>query len=216
MSALNQTSEIECSSAARLEEIVNSISHGIGFLAVLIAAPFLLLATAQRGGNGVGIAIFLAALAILYLASTFYHGLPDGQAKQFFLKLDYSAIFLVIAATYTAFVRATPTQGWNWSLSLVWSIAGLGLVLKLCDRLSNPLHSIIYYVAMGWLTLLAALPLAAQMPHASVFWMIVGGLVYSWGVVFYLLGSRLRFSHLGWHVMVMMGSGCHFVALLQY
>jgi hemolysin III len=215
-------STLEQTAASRWEEIANSVSHGIGFVAVIIAAPFLLLASARHGDNssGFGTAVFLGAMGLLYLASTFYHGLPHGRAKQFFLKLDYSAIFLVIAATYTAFASATTasatTSVSSWSLFAVWGIAIVGLVLKLSDRLSHPLHSIVYYVAMGWLTLLAALPMAAHMPHASIFWMIIGGIVYSWGVVFYLLGDKLRFSHLGWHVLVMAGSGCHFVALLQY
>jgi len=214
MKVVYHTANDEHSSA--LEEIANSISHGIGFIAVLAAASFLFLTAAHRHNNhGVGIAIFVAALALLYLASTLYHALPQGRIKELFLKLDYSAIFLVIAATYTAFAHLLPGSIWSWRLLMVWSIAGLGLLLKLFDRLS-PLHSTLYYVAMGWLTLIAAMPLAEHMPHASVFWMIVGGLVYTWGVVFYLLGTRLRFSHLGWHVMVMLGSGCHFIALIQY
>lgn len=203
---------------SQLEEIANSVSHGIGFVAVLIAAPFLWF-TATRpggGGNGFGVAVFLAAMALLYLASALYHALPHGRAKNIFLKLDYSAIFLVIAGTYTAFVRAAPSAAIDWSLILVWSLAGLGLLLKLCDRLAHPLHATVYYVALGWLTLAAALPLAARMPQVSVFWMLAGALIYSAGVLFYLLGARVRFSHLGWHVSVMLGSGCHFFALLHY
>lgn len=202
---------------SRAEEIANSLSHGIGFLAVLIAAPFLLLATTHAGkaGSGYGIGIFLAAMALLYLSSTLYHGLPCGRAKQFFLKLDYSAIFLVIAGSYTAFASMLPDAASNWTLGSVWAIAATGLILKLCDRLSHPLHATGYYLAMGWATLFAALPIAKQMPPASAYWLIGGGIAYSCGVVFYLLGARLRFSHLGWHLLVMTGSSCHVVALLH-
>jgi hemolysin III len=208
---------LDTSFVARLEEIANSVSHGIGLLAVLISAPFLLLATARHGNtfNDIGVAIFMATLALLYLASTLYHGLPHGKAKQFFLKLDYCAIFLVIAGSYTAFISTLELRVPHWQLGLVWGMAGLGLLLKLFDKLSHPVHSTGYYVAVGWLTLIAALQVAEHVPAFSLYWIIAGAIVYSCGVLVYFFGSRLRFSHLGWHVLVMLGSGCHVIALFR-
>ena len=204
-------------SIARMEEIASSVSHGIGLLAVLISAPFLILAAVRHTAavTEFGAGIFLASTALLYMASTCYHGLPHGYAKRFFLKLDHSAIFLLIAGSYTAFVCTLPSSASGWLLGLVWGIAALGLVLKLCDKLSHPLHSTAFYFAMGWLTLIAILPMAEQLPAFRLYWLIAGALAYSSGVAVYLLGTRLCFSHLGWHLLVMTGSGCHFVALLR-
>ncbi len=208
---------MDTSARTRLEEIANSASHGIGLFAVLVSAPFLILATRQHGNtfNEIGVAIFLATLALLYLASTLYHGLPEGNAKQFFLKLDYCAIFLVIAGSYTAFVSTLETPTSEWLLGLVWGMAALGVFLKLLDKLSNPLHSTAYYVAVGWLTLIAALQVMEKIPRLSLYWIIAGALVYSCGAAVYYFGSRLRFGHLGWHVLVMAGSSCHVIALIR-
>jgi hemolysin III len=200
------------------EELANSLSHGIGFVAALVLMPMLLLETPHRAPNGIiGTAIFSATMALLYLASTLYHAVPQGRLKQFFLQFDYAAIFLFIAGSYTAFACGAVTSIGAWILfSLVWGTAIVGLLLKLCGGLTHPLHSAGYFLALGWLALIAAIVVLAQLPKPCLFWLCGGGIIYSAGVVFYLLGTRLRFSHLGWHVCVMLGNACHCVALMHY
>jgi hemolysin III len=202
------------SASREYEETANSLSHGVGFVAALMASPYLLQAHPRSVAGGFGTAIFLVAMAALYLTSTLYHALPDGRCKQAFLKLDCCVIFLFIAATYTAFAAGALLDTWNrLLLVLVWCAALIGLALTLLDRLSRPLYRVSCYLAFGWLTLIAAIALAAQLPRSCCYWLLLGGMLYSIGVVFYLVGARVRFSHLGWHLLVMLGNACHCVAL---
>ena len=200
------------------EEIANSISHGLALLASIAAVPFLLVSASQLGvANFIGALVFGVTMVLLYLTSTLYHVLPHGRAKRVFLKLDYGAIYLFIAGSYTPFALGALNGVWGWTLfGLVWTLAVLGIVLKAIDRLTHPWLSTGLYLMMGWLVLVAALPLFEHVPLLGIMWLIAGGLAYTVGVAFFVLSSRIRYAHSVWHGFVATGTGCHFLAVLGY
>jgi len=203
----------------RGEEIANSVSHGVALLAAAVAVPFLIIAAARHGGaaNVVGACVFATTMLLLYGTSTLYHALPESRAKRVFMKLDYSAIYLFIAGSYTPFAFGVLGGPWGWTLfGLVWSMAAFGVTLKAFDRLSHPILSTGLYLAMGWLVLIAAGPLVERVPAMGLALLAAGGLAYTAGVVFFLLDSRYRFAHAVWHVFVAAGTGFHFFAVLGY
>lgn len=198
------------------EEFANSLSHGLVLLAALVSAPYLLLSsTVPSGPAFTGIVVFSLTMVLLYLTSTLYHAVPQGRAKQVLLRLDYGAIYLFIAGSYTPFALGTPGSTRGWTLfALVWLVACAGVALKALGQLPQPRVSTGLYLVMGWLVLMAALPLLAQLPSAGVQWLVAGGLAYSVGVVFFALDSRIRYAHSVWHGFVAAGTGCHFLAVL--
>lgn len=204
---------------SREEEIANSISHGIGSVAALVAAPFLILHAVRRGETGfiVGASIFAATMVLLYLASTLYHALPAGKTKRVFRVIEHSAIYLLIAGTYTPFTLGVLRGAWGWTLfGLVWGLAVAGVILKVIDRMSHPVASTGLYLLMGWLVLIAIEPLSARVPAAGLLWLVAGGLAYTAGVIFFAADSRLRYGHFIWHLFVMAGTACHYFAVLWY
>ena len=200
------------------EEIANSVSHAVALLAALVALPFLFAPARNLSAAGFfGTLVFAATMVLLYLTSTLYHALPDGRARRVFLKLDYGAIYLFIAGSYTPFALGALGGAWGYTLfALVWLLAALGVVLKTFDRLTHPWLSTGLYLAMGWLVLIAVVPLFRQMPPPSVIWLVAGGIAYTVGVVFFALDSRIRYSHAVWHGFVAAGTGCHTFAVLNY
>jgi hemolysin III len=200
------------------EEIANSVSHGVGLLAAIVGVPFLFLSSRHLGlASIVGAGVFAAALVILYLTSTLYHALPAGRAKRVFLKLDHGAIYIFIAASYTPFALGALSGPWGWTLfGLVWSFAAIGVTLKAFDRLTHPWLSTGLYLAMGWLGLIAAIPLVERVAFNGVALLFAGGIAYTLGVVFFMLDSRVRYSHAVWHGFVVVGTGLHYFAVLSY
>jgi hemolysin III len=200
------------------EEIANSVSHGVGLLATLAMAPFLVVAAVERGDayGIVGASVFAGSMAVLYLASTLYHALPPNKAKRLFRIIDHSAIFLLIAGTYTPFTLGALRGAWGWTLlGLVWSLAVLGIVLKSVGGVRYPRLSTALYVGMGWLALVAIRPLWQHVPVEGWLWLLAGGLAYTGGIVFYA-AERVRYGHFVWHLFVLVGSACHAVAVLRY
>jgi len=200
------------------EEIANCVSHGVGFLAALVATPILVLAAIRRGGavTIVGASVFAGTVMVLYLASTLYHALPRNKAKRVFRVIDHSAIFLLIAGTYTPFTLGALRGPWGWTLfGLVWGLAILGVTLKSVGGIRHPRLSTMLYVGMGWLALIAIRPLWLHVPAAGWLWLIAGGLAYTGGIAFYA-AERVRYGHFVWHVFVLMGTVCHFFAVLWY
>lgn len=200
------------------EEIANSVSHGVGLLAALVAAPFLIVAASQlSAANLVGAIVFAVTMVLLYAASTLYHALPQGRAKRVFMKLDHGAIYLFIAGSYTPFALGALSGPWGWTLfGLVWSLAALGVALKSFNRLSHPWLSTGLYLAMGWLVLIAAVPLVQNVPTMGIALLVAGGLAYTLGVVFFVLDNKVRYAHAVWHGFVIAGTGFHFFAVLNY
>ena len=194
------------------------MSHGVGALAALAVAPFLIAGAARGGGAAtiVGASIFAATIVLLYLTSTLYHALPRVKAKQVLRVLDHGAIFLLIAGTYTPFTLGALRGAWGWTLlGLVWGIASLGIVLTSVGGLRYPRISTAAYVTMGWLVVIALRPLWLHVPIAGLLWLLAGGVAYTAGVAFYA-ARRLPYGHFVWHLMVLAGTGCHCVAVLRY
>jgi len=201
------------------EEIANSISHGLGLVAALVGTPFLIVQAARHGDAGfiAGTSIFSATAAILYLASTLYHALPAGKAKRVFRVIEHSAIYLLIAGTYTPFTLGVLSGAWGWTLlGVTWFLAAAGVALKAFSRASHPILSTVLYLLMGWVVVIAVDPLLARMPTAGLLWLIAGGLSYTAGVVFFATDSRLQYGHLVWHLFVMAGTACHYFAIIWY
>ena len=202
---------------SRPEEIANSISHGVGFLAALAALPVLVISAMPNGAEAVvGASVFGAAVAVLYFTSTIYHALPPRRAKNVFRILDHGAIYLLIAGTYTPFTLGVLRGPWGWTLfGLVWGLAVLGIVVKSMRGISHPRLSTAIYLAMGWLILVAVKPLVTLVPAQGLLWLSAGGIAYTAGVGFYA-AKRLPYAHFFWHLFVLAGTGCHVVAVLGY
>jgi hemolysin III len=204
---------------SRGEEIANSLSHGLGFVAAVASAPILVATTAQTGRavNVIGAAIFAATMVLLYCASTVYHAVPGRRAKALLRKLDHGAIFLLIAGTYTPFTLGALSGPWGWTLlGIVWSIAVVGVTLKAFDRIEHPLVSLGLYLLMGWLCVFALGPLLERVPQQGLLLLGAGGFAYMAGVAFFATDSRVRYGHFIWHLFVLAGTGCHFFAVLEY
>jgi hemolysin III len=200
------------------EEVANALSHGLGFVAALVAAPILVTAALRHGGTAVvvGFSVFAATTVLLYLSSTLYHALPRNRAKGVFQVLDHSAIFLLIAGTYTPFTLGVMRGAWGWTLlGLVWGIAAAGLVLTALGGTRYPKLSTALYLGMGWLVVIAIKPLLERVPLPGLLWLVAGGLAYSAGVAFYS-AKRRRYTHFVWHLFVLTGTVCHFFAVRGY
>ncbi|RCS28951.1 hemolysin III family protein [Rhodanobacter denitrificans] len=201
------------------EEIANSISHGLGLLLAIAGLPVLVVGAMRDGGTMavVASAVFGGSAIVLYLASTLYHAVAHARIKAALQRLDHAAIYLLIAGTYTPIALGVLRGGWGWSmLGVIWSFAALGVAFKLVvgarfHRLSTAL-----YVAMGWAALVAIRPLWQHMSPGGLAWLFGGGMAYTLGVLFFLLHERLRYSHFIWHLCVLAGTGCHYVAVLRY
>lgn len=204
---------------SRSEELANSLSHGIGLVAAIIATPFLIARAVSHGDAGfiVGASIFAASMILLYAASTLYHALRPGRLKHIFRIVEHSAIFLLIAGTYTPFSLGILHGGWGWTLfGIVWGLAAIGVFLKIIDGVRHPIAFTILYLLMGWVIVIAAKPFYTHVPPSGLAWLLAGGLSYTVGVAFFSTDSRLRYGHFIWHLFVMIGSTCHYFAVLWY
>lgn len=203
---------------SRGEEIANAASHGVGFVLAAAATPILIVHSLTDGNafRTLGALVFSASVVLLYLASTLYHALPRGRAKRVFRVIEHSGIYLLIAGTYTPFTLGVLHGAWGWTLfGVVWCLAGLGILLKAVGGIRYPALSTGVYVGMGWLIVAAARPLLRLVPAAGVAWLLLGGLAYTAGVAFYA-APRLRYGHFVWHVFVLVGTACHFFAVMWY
>jgi len=199
------------------EEVANSISHGLGLLAAIAATPFLVLEAIPNGAlNVIGVSVFAATVAVLYLVSTIYHALPHGRAKRLFRLLDHGAIYLLIAGTYTPFTLGVLRGGWGWTLfGVIWSLALAGLIFKTAVTYRYPVISTAIYLLMGWLVIIAVIPLLQRMPIEGFLWLLAGGLAYTGGVGFFA-AKHIKYAHFLWHVCVLTGTACHFVSVFGY
>lgn len=200
------------------EEIASSVSHGVGLLGALTITPIMIVIASRRSGARgiVAASIFGATIILLYLMSTLYHALPTGRAKRVFQVLDHSAIYVLIAGTYTPVTLVVLRGVWGWSLfGVIWGLAALGILLKALGRLQHPTLSTILYVAMGWIAVVAIRPLWLHLPPWGIFWLAAGGFAYTLGVGFFM-ARGVRFHHLIWHLFVIAGTTCHFIAVMKY
>ena len=201
------------------EELANALSHGFGLLLAVAALPVLVQGAVQRGraADVVAASLFGSTMVVLYLVSTLYHAMPRGQAKLWLNRLDHASIYLFIAGSYMPFVLGVLRGAWGWALfGVVWAAATLGVAAKLLDRLKHPLWSTGLYVAMGWVAVVAAVPLAQRMSATGLAWLVAGGVSYTIGAVVFLFDAKRRFVHFVWHMFVVAGSACHFFAALWH
>ncbi len=204
---------------SRSEELANSLSHGAGLVAAIVASPILIVHAVNRGDVGfiVGASIFAATMILLYATSTLYHALPPGGLKHTFRVIEHAAIFLLIAGTYTPFTLGILHGGWGWVLfGIIWGLAAIGVLLKIIIGTTHPTASVILYLFMGWVIVIAAKPLYIHLPSSGLAWLLAGGLSYTVGVAFFATDSRLRYGHLIWHLFVLAGTSCHYFAVLWY
>lgn len=198
------------------EEFANSLSHGAALLAALAALPFLLDASRYAGNESLaGALVFGLTMVLLYFTSTVYHALPEGRGKDIFLKLDHGAIYFFIAGSYTPFALAPVSGGIDWlTLALVWTLALSGAALKISNKISAPWLSTGLYLLMGWLVLMAAVPVVTHLSQSVLALLVSGGVAYTVGVVFFMLDTRVKYAHTVWHGFVAAGTVCHGLAVL--
>jgi hemolysin III len=204
---------------SRGEELANSLSHGVGLVATLVGTPFLILHAVRHdtARSVTGVSIFAATMVLLYLGSTLYHALPAGKAKRVFQTIEHAAIYLLIAGTYTPFTLGVLHGAWGWSLlGIIWGLALAGVILKVSDRLSHPVLSTGLYLLMGWLVVVAAVPMYARVPVSGLLLLVAGGVAYTIGVAFFVTDARLRYGHFIWHLFVLAGTTCHYFGVLWY
>lgn len=200
------------------QERFNSISHGIGAAAALAGLVVLVVAASRQGDPWkiVSFSIYGATLLLLYTSSTLYHSLR-GKAKNVFRKLDHHAIYLLIAGTYTPFTLVTLRGAWGWSLfGIIWGLAISGIVVDSLPQKGLRILPVVIYLLMGWLILMALKPLLRALPSMGFLWLLLEGVFYTGGVVFYALDERVRHFHGIWHLFVLLGSISHYFTVLFY
>ncbi len=200
------------------EEIANSVTHGIGVLLAVTGLVSMIIASGANGSSRhvVTCSIFGATLILLYLASTLYHSITVNRIKKILKTIDHSAIFLLIAGTYTPFVLVSLKGVWGWSLfGTVWGLALVGIILKLTPLGQQKALSISLYLGMGWVAVVAIKPMLAALELSGFLLVLLGGLTYSVGVIFYAW-KKLPYGHAIWHLFVLGGSCLHFFAVYYY
>ena len=201
-----------------IEEIVNCVTHGIG-LALSLAGLVALIVLACLYGSPLHIvssSIYGASLVILYMASTLYHATRSSRAKHFLQVLDHCCIYLLIAGTYTPFTLITLRGGWGWTLfGLAWSLALAGILFRVLFGSRYRAAAIASYLMLGWLCVIAVKPILTLVPVGAILWLVAGGMAYTSGVLFYAW-KRVPHHHAIWHLFVLGGSICHYLAVLLY
>ncbi|MBZ5521092.1 MAG: hemolysin III family protein [Acidobacteriia bacterium] len=200
------------------EEIANSLTHGAGLVLSLAGLVVLVVVASVRGTalNIVSCCVYGATLVLLYGASTVYHSVVSPRWKHVLRIVDHCCIYLLIAGTYTPFTLVILRGSWGWTLfGVVWGLALAGVLFKVWFVEHFPIGSVVLYVLMGWLAVIAIRPLMHAAPLSALGWILAGGLFYTTGVIFFGW-ERLRYNHAVWHIFVLAGSICHYVAVLLY
>jgi hemolysin III len=199
------------------EEVANAITHGIGVGIAIAALVILVVYSALLGDTWkvVSFSIYGASMILLFLSSTLYHSFPQPNLKRFFRILDHSSIFLLIAGTYTPVTIGAMRGGWGWTLfGVIWGLTLIGICLKIFAMSKLKWLSIVVYLMMGWIIIIAIKPLVQVVSREFLIWIAIGGLAYSLGIIFYT-ARKLPFHHAIWHLFVLAGSISHFFAMLS-
>jgi len=200
------------------EEIFSSITHGIGALLSIVALVVLVSFASIQGDAWriVSFSIYGFTLFFLYLSSTLYHSIFHEKAKQVFRVFDHVSIYLVIAGSYTPIALVGMEGPWRWIIfGLIWSLAITGIVLKVINISKTKKFSTALYIAMGWMVIIAIKPILAMIPTGLLVWLVIGGLFYTFGVIFYAC-KKIPFNHGIWHLFVLGGSIAHYFGILIY
>ena len=201
------------------EEIANSITHGIGAALATAGLTILVVFAALKGDiwRVVSFAIYGGSLVLMYTSSTLYHSITNIKAKRYFRIMDHSSIFVLIAGTYTPItLLALRGTGWGWTIfGLIWGMAILGILFKLMFYGKLEKLSVVFYILMGWLAVVAIKPMLANLPTGLLIWIALGGISYTLGIIFYAW-TKMPYSHSIWHLFVLGGSVCHFFGILLY
>ena len=207
---------------SKAQELANAISHGIGLFMAIAATAVIIIFAVSKGDNWlvVSTAIFGSTLILLYFSSTMNHSLNNGKTKDFFHNFDQIAIYLLIAGTYTPLALSIIRHDWGWVMfGIEWGLALSGILVKafIPNKFEKGvnLFVIISYVIMGWLLLFFLFPLFKNLSTVNILLIIAGGLFYTFGIIFFKM-EKLKFSHLIWHLMVIGGSFCHWLAIFLF
>lgn len=204
---------------SKKEEIANALTHGIGIILSIIGLVYMLVYSIQNGdiSHITGSIVFGSTLIIMYTCSTLYHTFQTQKLKLIFRKLDHIAIYLLIAGSYTPFTLITlQNTAWGWSLFIIiWFLAVFGIIYKLTPLNRYKKISLILYLGMGWLVILAAKPMITFLDTNGLWLLVLGGLMYTIGVIFYIW-EKLPFNHAIWHLFVLGGSIFHFFTVFYY
>ena len=203
---------------SRKEDIANALSHGVGIFLGIIGLIFLLIFAVKKNNpyEFAGYLIFGLSIIILYSSSTIYHLAQDKKLKEKLRILDHTSIFLLIAGSYTPFTLTVLKGTWGWSILItIWTIAILGIVLKLFYTGKYNFLSTMLYLFMGWIVIIAIVPLLKNLNHNGFLLLLIGGLFYSIGIIFYLW-KKLPFNHFIWHLFVLSGTICQYFSVLLY
>ncbi len=204
--------------ATPAEELINSLTHGFGLVLSVIGLLVLVVFAVMRGNawHIFSCSVFGTSLVLLYLASTLYHGVSSPRLKQIFRMMDHCCIYLLIAGTYTPFTLVILRNNLGWALcGIVWGLALTGILYRILSRQQLQVVMTISYMLLGWMAVVAIKPLLMLAPVAAVIWIMAGGACYTIGVVFFSL-EKIRYHHAIWHVFVLGGSLCHYLAVLFY
>ena len=199
-------------------ERLNGVTHLLGTALAAAGAAVLVVLAARQGDPWkiVSFSIYGAMLFGLYTVSTLYHS-TRGKIKDVLRKLDHCSIYLLIAGTYTPFTLVTLRGAWGWSLfGVIWGLAALGIAQEAWLGKGARILSLVIYILMGWLSVIAVKPLIAALTPAGFAWLAAGGLLYTGGIIFYALDEKLRHGHGVWHLFVLAGSISHYLAILLY
>ncbi|MFZ6747524.1 PAQR family membrane homeostasis protein TrhA [Undibacterium sp. Ren11W] len=199
-------------------ERFNAATHLFGALLALIGSGVLVMRAAMDGDPWklTSVIIYGITLTLLYSFSSLYHSVR-GPAKSLLQKLDHHSIYLLIAGSYTPFCLVTLRHSWGWPLlAVIWSLGILGSLLELRPQSEARIFSVVIYVVMGWAALAAIVPLMNALGSAGFAWLAAGGLLYTVGIIFFVLDTRVKHGHGIWHLFVLGGSGAHYFAILEY
>lgn len=199
-------------------EKLNAITHLVAAVLALVGSTVLVTLAALSGDawKVVSVTIYGVTLVLLYSFSTLYHSLR-GKAKSVLQKFDHHSIYLLIAGSYTPFCLVTLRGPWGWSLfGVVWTLALLGMLQELRPQTGNRMLSVAIYIVMGWVALVALVPMLKVLGTAGFAWVAAGGIFYTVGIVFFVIDTRMRHAHGVWHLFVVAGSAAHFFAIARY
>jgi hemolysin III len=200
-------------------ERFNSLTHLAGVIAAIIGVSLLIGIAIEKADiwKIVGFSIYGASLILLYSVSTIYHSIKHTKVKSIFRLLDYISIYLLIAGSYTPFALVTLRGAWGWTLfGIIWALAIIGICQEVLIGKKTRRYSLILYVVMGWLIVIAIKPLIASLSPDGMWWLSAGGFSYTFGVIFFLMDEKFKHFHGIWHIFVMAGSFCQFICLYNY